>query len=101
MKRGETVQPKRGVTEREIQRAGVAELRRCGLLVFVTSNGRATSNTEGTPDVFVWQPRRKKWIALEVKSPSGPIRSKQQELVDIGAVKLCRSVQDMVATCLD
>lgn len=89
-------------TEREIQRAAVAALRKLNYMVIVTSTYRSVRNTRGTPDLFVFRrgygyphdPGR--WVGIEVKSGTGPLTAEQQALVDAGMVTVCRSVEDAI-----
>jgi hypothetical protein len=80
-------------TERQIQEPLVKLLRKFKYGVCVTSNRRHTSNTPGTPDVFVlvsnyW------WIALEVKSRKGKVSKQQAALEHEGGSYVVRSVEE-------
>lgn len=85
------------MSERDIQRQAVKWLRKEGYDVLVTSNGRKTSNTRGTPDLFVWTDR---WLALDTKQPGGKFSSDTQErLVREGKVVLYSSVEELIDIC--
>ncbi|TAK57861.1 MAG: hypothetical protein EPO24_09340 [Bacteroidetes bacterium] len=81
-------------TEKDLQRESVGILRQCGFAVCITSNGKKTSNSKGTPDTFVFIPGRKRWFALEFKTEEGELSKEQQMLFDMGATVVIRSVED-------
>ena len=85
------------MTEREIQKPLVDLLRKFRYEVCVTSNRRKTSNTPGTPDLFVLVSKHW-WIALEVKSRKGKLSDKQLALEHEGASYVIRSVEEGFAT---
>ncbi len=84
------------LTEREIQTVSVKALRKLGYTVCVTSNGKKTANTAGTPDAFVFRklPTTGYWLALEFKSTRGKVSIEQEDLRKQGAIYICRSVDD-------
>ncbi len=85
------------LTEREIQNASVKALRSLGYTVCVTSNGKKTANTMGTPDAFVWGSNHlasDEWLALEFKTRKGTLSPEQKRLSSLDAIHICRSVND-------
>jgi hypothetical protein len=84
-------------TERDIQKPLVKLLREFKYRVCVTSNRRRTSNTPGTPDVFVLVSKYW-WIALETKSRKGKTSTKQAALEHEGASYVIRSVEEGFTT---
>ena len=81
------------MTERDIQKYAVSLLRKAGYKVFVTSNNRHTANTAGTPDIFAFKSGT--WFAFECKSDTGKPTKEQQELIDLSAIYLIRSIEDI------
>jgi hypothetical protein len=86
------------MTEHGIQKNAVKELRKLNFICCVTSNGKRTANTKGTPDVFVYIGHRV-WTGLEFKQRVGKPTKEQKELEEIGANYICRSVEDAVMYC--
>lgn len=80
-------------TERDIQRETVAMLRKNNFTVIVTSQGRRSSNTPGTPDLFVWVNDR--WIAFETKKPGGKVSKEQEKLYSERKSHIYTSVLEM------
>ena len=81
------------MNERDIQREAVKWLRKEGYQVLVTSNGRKTANTRGTPDLFVWVKDR--WRAFDTKQPNGKITLEQVDLVAGGKLTIYTSVEEL------
>ena len=84
------------MNERELQRSCVREFRKLRFIVVETSNRRATTNTRGTPDIFVYTGEGK-WTALEFKMPSpgrsrGSISIEQERFEKAGAVHIVTSI---------
>jgi hypothetical protein len=64
--------------------AGVIDLfRKCGLLVFKLSQPRATMQSEGIPDLWVFCPRRRLAFWWEVKRPGGKLSPHQQRFREL------------------
>jgi hypothetical protein len=83
------------MTEREIQTYAVKVLRKLGFTCCVTSNGRRTANTRGTPDVFVLIGKGY-WIGLEFKSPTGLVSKEQYDINP----HVARSIEEAVSTTM-
>ena len=82
-----------GMTERDIQRQAVKWLRKEGYDVIVTSNGRRTANTRGTPDLFVWVKDR--WYAFDTKMPGGKLSPEQLRLFGQGKLTIYTSLEQL------
>lgn len=87
------------LSERETQTLTVATLRKIGFLVCVTSNRKRTSNTKGTPDLFV-HIKDHLWLAMEIKGTGGKLSKEQAFLKDVGTSIVITDVEDAVQTCL-
>lgn len=48
----------------------------------------------GLPDILCWCPQRRGWIGIETKTPSGRLSPAQKALENIGAIYVCRSIED-------
>jgi len=86
------------MSERELQRTCVREFRKLRFIVIETSNRRATMNTRGTPDAFVYTGEGK-WVALEFKIPSpgrsrGKVSMEQDRLEKTGAIHVVTSIHE-------
>lgn len=88
------------MTEREIQTAAVKALRALGSTVFVQSD-RRRAVVRGTPDVFASLPGRvpMRYVGIEIKSPSGKLTKEQIAEEKLGAICVCRSVNDVLRAC--
>lgn len=84
------------MTEHDIQREYVKRLKDGGFLCCVTSNGKKTANTRGTPDVFIYL-QDGLWIALESKSEDGRLTPEQGALSSEGAIGIIRNVDQALA----
>lgn len=85
--------------EKDVQKAIVYTLRKCGCTVLISSQTRASRVTVGFPDLMVWNPRKSKWYALEVKRPKGrgvstKTSDEQRELVRIGASAIVTCIEE-------
>lgn len=63
--------------ESEIQRQGVALLRKLGGRVWVTSQRRASSVTKGVPDVMAFFPGKRLFFFWEAKASKGILSDDQ------------------------
>jgi len=91
------------ITESEIQRQIIAELRQRGAFVLRNNSSRGgrqrrSFNEPGTPDLFVVEPGRAYWV--EVKTPTGQISRDQERVHEwlerMGQeVIIARSVEDV------
>ena len=81
--------------EHEIQKYAVMALRKIGFTCCVTSNRKKTSNTRGTPDVFV-NISNYHWTALEFKQPDGKVSKTQKQLVDNKLSYIVTSAEEAV-----
>ena len=86
--------------EHEIQNLAVKALRKIGFTCIITSNRRRTSNTKGTPDVYVYM-EHGYWIGLEFKQPKGKLTVEQTALNSDGSVYIVDSVDKAVRICLN
>ena len=84
------------MTERDIQRESVKELRKRGYIVHVTSDNRKAHGTKGTPDVIV-SVGSGLWTGLEFKSDTGKVSPEQERLMAQGNIHVCRSVVEAIA----
>lgn len=81
--------------ETQLQHLIVHELRRAGWTVCVTTGReRRRAVTRGLPDVFVYLPAIRAWVALEVKTERGRVQPSQEPLIASGAAHIVRSVED-------
>lgn len=81
------------MTERELQTDCVADLRKKGFKVYVTSQRGKSANTRGLPDVLIYLGRGY-WLGLEFKTLTGKTTPEQDELEKIGAIKVVRTKAD-------
>jgi hypothetical protein len=88
------------MNEHEIQSLAVAALRKIGFTCCVTSNRKRTSNTKGTPDVFV-HIGNAGWLAIEFKRPhGGRISSEQAKLNTLKNSYIVDNIDDAIEICL-
>ena len=87
------------LSERTIQTIAVQTLRKLGFSVCVTSNGRKTANTHGTPDLFV-SIKNYRWLGIEIKRKGGNIRPEQAKLAEAQKILVCDSVESIVQSVI-